>query len=330
LSVALATLSIMLTDLPEPLRELAQMQRGILTRSQARGGGLSRDAIEWRLRTGRWQRLHTGVYAAFTGEPTRIATLWAAVLRAGSGAILSYHTAAELYHLARQASPLIHVTIPDRRRIGKIAGVIVHVSARAELTRHPTLTPPRTTVEETVLDLVQQAATAENAYAWLTSALGRRLTTQPRMTDALSLRPRTRWRLELTMGLTADWAAVHSVLEHRYVRDVERRHGLPNSRRQARVRRGTRNEYRDVLYEGYDVAVELDGRAAHPGDTRWNDIRRDNAAAADGVLTLRYGWTDISQRPCLVASQVAQALRQRGRISAHACSAGCQGSWPAG
>ena len=42
--------------------------------------------------------------------------------------------------------------------------------------------------------------------------------------------------------------------------------------------------YRDVLYEQYAVAVELDGRAAYSGDQRWLDIQRDNAAAADGIV----------------------------------------------
>jgi hypothetical protein len=76
--------------------------------------------------------------------------------------------------------------------------------------------------------------------------------------------------------------------------------------------RGTRVEYRDALYQACGVAVELDGRVAHPGDLRWRDIRRDNAALADGVMTLRCGWTDVTERPCLVARQVADALRRRG------------------
>jgi hypothetical protein len=243
--------------------------------------------------------------------------------------MLSYHTAAELFGLVHRSSSLIHVTIPGDRRVTGIPGLAVHVAARADQAVHPALTPPRTRIEETVLDLAQVAATSEDAYGWVTTALGRRLTTQPRLMDALSLRKRTRWRLELAAALTADWQGVHSVLEHRYVRDVERPHGLPWSSRQVRVRRGTRSEYRDVVYEEYDVAVELDGRAAHPGDTRWSDIRRDNGAGADGIITLRYGWTDISQHPCLVASQVARALRRGGHTGARACSPGCPGFRPA-
>jgi hypothetical protein len=206
--------------------------------------------------------------------------------------------------------------------------MIVHVAEHAARSRHPILAPPRTRVEETVLDLAQAAATAEDAYGWVTRALGRRLTNQGRLRDAMDARSRFRWRNELAEILGLDWAGVHSSLEYRYVRDVERPHGLPRSSRQVRVTREKRNEYRDVLYQDFGVAVELDGRAAHPGDLRWNEIWRDNAAAADGIVTLRFGWVDITQRPCLAASQLCRALRSRGCTDGHPCSPACSGTWP--
>jgi hypothetical protein len=36
-----------------------------------------------RVRSGRWQRLHRGVYVAFSGDPARETVLWAALLRPG-------------------------------------------------------------------------------------------------------------------------------------------------------------------------------------------------------------------------------------------------------
>jgi hypothetical protein len=187
---------------------------------------------------GRWQRPHLGVYAAFTGEPGRSAILWAAVLRAGDEAMLSYQTAGELFGVTDRPSAAIHVTVPGARRVTRLPGIAVHVAARAGEARHPTLTPPRTRIEETVLDLAQTAATADGAYEWVTRALGRRLTTQARLTEALALRKRIRWRAELAQALTAEWKGVHSVLEYR----LEQPHG----NRQARVMRGSRSEYRDV------------------------------------------------------------------------------------
>jgi hypothetical protein len=138
----------------------------------------------------------------------------------------------------------------------------------------------------------------------------------------LELRPRMRWRAELAELLTLDAAGLHSVLELRYHRDVERPHGLPKGTRQARFRRG-HNEYRDVLYEAYLTAVELDGELAHIGEAWRRDARRDNAAAADGIMTLRYGWFDVTKSPCQVAAEVARVLARRGFAGARPCSPSC-------
>jgi hypothetical protein len=113
------------------------------------------------------------------------------------------------------------------------------------------------------------------------------------------------------------------VLEYRYVHHVERPHGLVGAHLQARARRDGRNEYRDQLYAEYGIAIELDGRAAHPGDTRWKDIHRDNAAAATGIATLRYGWLEVTTTPCQVAAEIAEALRATGYSAARPCSAHC-------
>jgi hypothetical protein len=313
----------MRAELPEPLRELTAFQYGLLSRRQALEGGLTRSIISSELQRGRWQRLHTGVYAVFTGPPGRPAVLWAAVLRAGRGAMLSYHTAAELTGLADRQSSALHVTLPAERRITRMPGIAVHVCDRAAEARHPSATPPRTTVEETVLDLVNVARTSDDVYGWVTRAIGRRLTTPAKLGDAMARRSRLRWRQDLEQALAADQGGVHSSLEHRYLRDVERPHALPPGVRQAQARRGGRTEYRDVLYEAYAVVVELDGQVAHPADMRWSDIYGDNAAAAAGLTTLRYGWPDVTRHPCLVAAQIAEILQRRGYSGYRACGPGC-------
>jgi hypothetical protein len=89
-------------------------------------------------------------------------------------------------------------------------------------------------------------------------------------------------------------------------------------------RRGARTAYRDVLYDEVSPVVEFDGRIAHPGDSRWSDVWRDNAAAADGLITLRYGYRDLAANPCLVAAQVSEVLRRKGWSKApRRCSPTC-------
>jgi len=295
-------------------------QAGVIARRQAPEAGLDPALIDGRLRRGRWQPLYRGVYAAFTGQPGRESLLWGAVLRAGRGAALSHQTAAELDRLSDQRITAIHVTVPSQREIkvseaergADAPRIIIHQSARLTTARHPARVPPRTRVEETVLDLTQTSACFDEALAWTVAACERRRTTPAALLTAMGRRSRMRWRPELTAALDDIGGGVHSVLEFRYVRGVERPHGLPVGQRQARQSRGSRSSYLDTLYADFGLAVELDGRAAHRSEDRWHDAHRDNFLAAAGILTLRYGRTDVTERPCQVAAEVGQALRKRG------------------
>jgi len=312
-------------DVPLSLADLAELQRGIICRNQVLAAGLTAEHIRWRIERGRWQRLHKGVYATFTGNTDREAALWAAVLRAGPGAALSYQTAGELDGLVDKPTPLIHVTIPAPRHATAIAGVIIHRRLNAERATHPVRLPPRTRIEETVLDLTDECQDVVEAIDWIARAFGRRLTTQNQLRAAASLRAQLRWRPDIWAILSQELAGIHSGLEFRYFRDVERPHGLPRGKRQSPAMHGRVRAYRDVLYDEYGLIVELDGMVAHPGDRRWQDIGHDNAAAATGVMTLRYGFRDLAASPCLVAAQVADVLQLRGWPgSPRRCCANCR------
>ena len=299
--------------------DLVQRQRGVLTRAQAMAAGLSRAQVEARLRSGRWRRLFLGVYVTFTGPVPRASRLWAAVLRAGPGAVLSHDTAAELAGLTEATGPdsAIHVTVPADRSPVRIAGLVIHRSTRVARCAHPSRLPPQTRVEETVVDLTQSANSVADAIGWLARAVGSRATTTDRIASSLRLRPKLRHREVLLAALGDVALGAHSLLELRYLRDVERAHGLPGSQRQ--VRRSAEGvlgkgpaSYDDVRYPTYRTRVELDGRAAHPDHRRWRDMRRDNAAVVDGDRVLRYGTADVVASPCAVAAQVAGVLHQSG------------------
>ena len=249
--------------------------------------------------------------------------MWAAVLGAGPGAMLSHRSAAEMDKLTDERSDHVHVTIPAERRVGPRPAVVMHRSRRAAEAAHPALRPPRTRIEETILDLAEAATTVDDVAGWVTKGLGRRLTTREKLVAAARQRPLSHWRRELADLLSDEMESVHSPLESRYVRDVERPHGLPAAGRQTLFVREGRRGYRDVLYAAYQLAVGLDGTIAHPAENRWRDVRRDNAAAADGLTTLRFGWLDITRDPCVVAAQIAGVLRQRGYTGCRPCRPGC-------
>jgi len=314
----------MKADFPPGWAELLDRQAQVVSRRQALAHGLTADAVENRLRSRRWHVVHRGVYATFTGDVGREALLWAAVLRAGPGAALSHQTAAELVGLSDTPSEVIHLTVPLDRHPGPVRGVVVHRSVRIGSATHPAQLPPRTWVEETVLDLVQTAVSLDAACGWLSRAVGRRLTTAARLGRALDDRAKMRWRADLKTILADVRDGAHSLLEHRYIRDVERAHGLPAAKRQVKTVVRSRTRFLDNLYAEARLAVELDGQIAPPAEERWADVRRDNAHAAVGILTLRYSWADVTLRPCEVAQEVASVLRERGAAPAvHRCGANC-------
>jgi very-short-patch-repair endonuclease len=313
-------------------RSQLQSQSGVISRQQAAEAGLTEKAIDWRLRSGAWRHLHRSTYAAFTGYPSREGKLWAAVLRAGPGAVLSHETAAEIHGLIDKPTGPIQITVPAERRPGqrrKIQGVVIHRWRCLAPEWQPPWHLPRTTVEDTVLDLVAAARTFDDAYGWISRAVGRRLTSPQSLGKALARRSRMRWRPWITAALQDAADGVHSPLERNYVHGVERAHGLPTARRQARRRHGSGTRYLDNLYEKYDLCVELDGLVAHPAEGRWRDTHRDNANLLQGTETLRYGWPDVTENRCRTAAEIAEVLRRRGwKGTLRPCGPDCTAAGP--
>ena len=317
--------SVMESELPPTLRYLARRQSGVVSRVQACRAGLSEDMVKFRIRSGRWRQIHPGVYATFTGELSRRAELWAAVLSAGPAAASWLSAAAELYRLSDTQADPIHVTVPHQRRVVAAPGISIHRSRRADQAVQARVYPPRTTIEETVLDLIQTAKTFDDVCGWVTRAIARELTDETMLCAAMKARQRLRWRADLRELIVAAAGGDHSVLEFRYHRDVERAHGLPEPARQvAFTTPGGRRGRRDRVYEPYGVVMELDGRLAHPAENRGKDKSRDNAAAAAGQQTLRYGWAQVRWEPCATAAEVARVLRRHGwQGRPRRCSPGC-------
>jgi hypothetical protein len=304
---------------------LIDRQDGVLAVGQAIDAGMTDEWIRNQLRSGRWQVMHRGVYAAFTGTAPRGAELWGALLRAGPDAVLSHQTAAELYGLTDGHSRLIQLTVPhgsNPERCGRIPGVVIHRSRSLARARHPVLTPPRTRVEATVLDLIECARDFDEAYDWICRAIGRRFTTADRLLATLKSRPRFRWRRDIELALGYAMGGALSLLEFRYVRGVEEPHGLPTAMRQVQVRQATGNRYLDNYYEQYRACIEIDGTAAHPEDEQWRDKNRDRwNSVHKHIETIRIGVPDLlnQQRQCDTAADVATWLSSRGTPIGHSC-----------
>lgn len=294
------------------LGKLLKRQRRAVSRKQVMALGISDAMIRARLASGHWQAAFPGTYIAHNGDVAYLSLVWAALLYAGTDAIASYDTAAYLHGLIATPPIDVHVTVPASRRVTAHSGLVIHLASRAADQEQPFSAPVRTRVEETVLDLAETKTRPDDVAGVLTNACQKRKTTVLALRAGVEQRKKLRHRGLINEILTAIAGGAESVLEWRYYRDVERPHGLPKGRRQLTRRRNGKGEALDVVYEAYQVIVELDGEAFHLGKQRVRDRARDNHGVVHDHATLRYGWPELTTAPCDTARQVGELLRKHG------------------
>lgn len=135
----------------ERFRDLVAQQYGRITWAQLKALGASDGTLGTWSRSGYLTRVLPKVYAVGHMAPSREADLWAAVLYAGPGAMLSHASAAHHRCLIIYPPDVIHVSTP-REKIKSIKGVLtVHAQRELELSSYQGI--PTTTNAQTVLDL---------------------------------------------------------------------------------------------------------------------------------------------------------------------------------
>jgi hypothetical protein len=292
--------------------ELRRRQLGAFTRAQANAYGVSDRSLAARCRAGRIQRLHHGVYVDFSGPVPWETRLWAAWLAYGPEAALAGETALRKYGFDGDWGDVVRLEIPHHRRMRGQAGIVVTRSRDFDGRVLGSREPPMVRLEVAVLSVASRRPRPDDAVALVLDACRQRRTTPQRLLAELGrLRQLPRHSL-LVQVLRDAVGGVQSFLELTYLRKVERAHGLPAGSRQVRVADDHGIVFRDVEYEDYGLAVELDGRAGHENaGSRWRDMDRDNAALMAAKPTLRFGYQLVGD-PCAAAAQVATVLRARG------------------
>jgi hypothetical protein len=289
---------------------------------------MSSHAIGWKLQAGEWRQVHRGVYATFTGMLSREARLWAAVLYAGDGALLSHESAGELQGLVDKPAGVIHVTVPARRRVTPVPGLVIYTSDLPERREeYPPGEIPMTLVADTVIDLVEACTGVDDVYGWVARAFGRHQVAV-NMVDllvAVQVRKKLRWRAEITEAIVAAAGGAHSALELLWEKNVEQSHGLPIPTRQVPFKKENgKVGYRDREYVPWGVIIELDGKKSHPDEQRGHDRARDRQASVGRKETMHYGWREAKYEACRSATEVIWVLWRRGwRVRPKPCSASC-------
>jgi len=294
------------------LSRVARRQHGLWTRAQALAAGASASLVDRRLRSGAWLRLDTSVYGSPAAPATWRRSVMAAVL-AERAAAASHVTAAVLHRLDgfREGRP--HITIPPGAHArGKLSIAHRNVSCRATVIDHI----PCVALDQVFIDLAQCVSLQR-----LETALARRADRDAGVIDRVrdryvDLAPRggrDLRRLRTVLERFGGGDHVHESALEREARRLFQRPDVPPIVWQAPFPGREPGAHRvDGMIPDWGLVIELDGRSWHTRvDDFDRDRRRDQAAAAAGLLTLRFSYSQIVHDPAWCLSILRQTGAQR-------------------
>lgn len=284
---------------------------------------MTRAQLRRQISSGRWQRPFDGVVVTHSGPLTDLQKLRVAMLRCGPQAVLAGLTAARLDKFTWLAGkkapaddPIYVLTPPGRRRRPAPLDleVIVHQSRMlTELDVHPLRQPKRTRIARSLVDAASWIETERGAMAVLAAGVQQGRT---RVTDLRSVldRNETVHRRRLMYDILGDIeGGAEALSELDFTRKVIRQFRLPEPSRQV-GRRDSRDKQRwiDVIFDEYNLAVEIDGAQHMEPLDQWDDMERDNDLNIDGYRVLRFPAWLVRRNPEHVAKKILEALRRGG------------------
>lgn len=290
---------------------IASRQGGVISRAQLFAIGLSRSAIDGRLRTGRLHRVARGVYAVGHTHLGDAAYNWIALLTTGETAVLSHRSAAALWGMLPPPATRVHLTVPGRGGRSRRRGLRIHrpVALRPEdiTVRHDF---PATSLARTFLDI---AATEPRRV--VERALDGADT--ERVFDLRLIEARIPRGCGLA-GARLLWSVIDEHLPGTTISrsDYEeamlalcRRYGLP----QPVMNRHIGVWEADFLWPEYRLVVEVQSTKFHATSQRMaRDSIKEGELMAAGYLVLHVVDRHIVHEPKRVAGLVAGVLRRRG------------------
>jgi very-short-patch-repair endonuclease len=294
------------------LAELAYKQYGVVGRGQLAERGLTEEAIEVRLRTGRLHRLYAGVYAVGHRATSREGQWMAAVLASGPEAALSHWSAAAFWMIRPNSRSIIDVTTPRKSRSWD--GIRRHHKALPtdEVTVEESI--PVTTVPRTIFDL---AATepADVIANLVRESEFRQLHDRLSLWDLVERYPGRRGVCKVRMALERlreePSGRRRSRLEERFAPFL-RRHQLPQPRFNDWILLGDKRYQVDCHWPGTGEIVELDGWAGHSTRAAFREDRaRDRALKVAGYSVTRLTWNQLEDEPEVIAADLRALIYKR-------------------
>ena len=286
------------------VRRIAAAQHGVATRRQLLDAGIAAHRIEYRVASGRLRQLHRGVYSANV-LPTRFEREMAAVLAAGSGAVVSYRTAAVVWDMlpATPDAP-IDVTV-SRGHPAPGAGIRVHrVSRLAPQEITSVSGVPITTPARTILDLASCVAGGHLERVVARAERDGRVALGELGALLQSHRSRPGYRELRKLIARGSPALTRSEAESAFL-ELVRSARLPIPQTNVMIR----GYEVDFVWRAERLVVEVDGYTYHGGRSAFErDRQRDAVLAADGMRVMRVTWKQLSREREALLVRLAQAL----------------------
>ena len=173
----------------ECLFDIASMQRGYFTSTQARECGFSWALLSYHSRSGRFIRVHHGIYRLRDYPSTPREEVVAAWLAAGKDtAAVSHESALELLDLSDVVPSAVHLTVPrEKRYLSRVPDTIVHTTMEP-LTRRDTVVREGirlTSPARSIVDAAEWGTAPEQIILAVQQAITRRMTTPERLSEAV-------------------------------------------------------------------------------------------------------------------------------------------------
>jgi very-short-patch-repair endonuclease len=285
------------------------VQRNVITRQQAMACGMTTDALRHRLRRGGpWRALLPRVYLAVTGAPTVGQREMAALLYAGSQAVVTGPAALRRHGFRTPQTGIVDVLVPARCRRKDIAFVRVHRSTAFPemvcIDRRICITDAPRAVADTVRDLTS----IRDARAVVAEAVQRRFCDVSQLAEELRRGPR-RGSALLRQALAEVADGVRSAAEAD-LHTLLKRSGLPMPMFNPRLFCGRLFIAEpDAWWPGAGVAVEVESREWHLSPEDWeNTLERDAEMSKHGIIVLHFTPRQIRTQPQMVIRAITQAL----------------------
>jgi len=295
------------------IAERAAAQHGLVALRDLVELGLTADAVRKRVSSGRWRRVHAGVFATGHAPLTQRARYMAAVLACGPGAALSHRDAAALHGIRPSSRSSIDVTSPKRTGRGR-RGIDVH--SGAILRPHDVVVVdaiPCTTVARTLLDLAEVSARrqveracdrAELLELFDLVAIEEQLDRAGGRRGAPLLRSIVEDRFRATVHMRSE-------LEERFL-ELCRVASLPRPQVNAWIALEPTGYEADFLWPQQRLVAELDGHSVHSTRHAFeHDRRRDQRLTLAGLTVVRLTWRQVVEEPAATSAMMRALLAQR-------------------